>query len=133
MVEEGEADALNALHGRADLEVTASASDLVEGVADITASLRILDTPELLDPTITFTLGDGVEVTSVPTDCLQTDSAIVCEFTGFFAMGEPIGTVVQVQVDEDAADPAVTVVVTSDFNPVSNDPDPTNNTITIQF
>lgn len=133
MMGEGEADALNALAGRADLAVTASTSDLAEGVVNITASLEILDTPELLHPAITFSLGGGVEAVSVPTECRQTDSMIECELTGLVSMGEPIGTVLQVKVDDGAVDPTVTVVVTSDFNPVSNDPDPSNNTTTIEF
>ena len=133
MMEEGQADDVRALDGRADLEVKASASDLVDGAANITASLEILDTPEILHPTISFNLGDGVEAVSLPTDCSQTGSEIVCEFTGVVSRGEPVGTVLRVQVEESSNDPNVTVVVTSDSNPVSNDPDPTNNSVTIEF
>ena len=133
MMAEGQAEDIQGTDGRADLEVKASASDLVDGVANITASLEILDTPEILHPTISFNLGDGVEAVSLPTDCSQTASEIVCEFTGLVSRGEPIGTVLRVQVEESAKDPNVTVVVTSDSNPVPNDPNPTNNIVTIEF
>jgi len=133
MMAEGQAEDIQATDGRADLEVKASATDLVDGAANIAASLEILDRPEVLHPTISFNLGDGVEAVSLPTDCSQTASEIVCEFTGLVSRGEPIGTVLRVQVEDSAKDPNVAVVVTSDSNPVSNDPDPTNNSVTIEF
>jgi len=134
MVQEGEEDELEANFNRADLEISASTSDPVDGVVTLTAMLRSLDKPDLREPTITFTLSEGLSVVSLADECSQSDLVIECVPTSFVTgptPSDPVTSSIVVEVAEGAEDASVSVVATSRRNPVSNDPDPTNNTTTL--
>jgi len=136
MVQEGEEDDLAAAFNRADLEVSAVASDPVDGVVTLTAMLRSLDKPDLREPTITFTLGEGLSVVSLADECSQVGVVIECVPAAFVTgptPSDPVTSSIEVEVVDGAEGGSVGVVATSRRNPVSNDPDPTNNTITIEL
>ncbi len=122
---------------RADLELSASAGPLVDGQVEVTVSVRSLDKESVIVPRVELVLTPGVSVGPVPQGCEFNGSGLVCILPELFSGGrvptDPQSVDVVLLVDAGAVDSAVTMTVTSPDNPLSNDPDPTNNTITVNL
>ena len=122
---------------RADLEVMASKEDLGGGVHRLTVGIRSLDNTTVDAPIATFELIDGVSVEgSLPSGCELSTQRVECVGEGIFAGSLPTPFrefELSVQTDESVANPSVVVTATSTLSPLSNDPNPENNTIDIEL
>jgi len=138
---EAEANEANQAVGSTDLESRAEVQELQpNGDYAIVASLRALDRTNILEPTLTFDLPLKAEpLAPLPSECiLEPESrSITCLMPDYLpdenrAPTEWIGLTVTVKVDSGTAGTkTVAVTATSLDNPVTNDPDPTNNTVEV--
>lgn len=123
--------AANAAAGQADLEVLSMMVTAVNGTVEISASMRALDTSNVAEPTLVFTFRDSVRAVSMPANCTPAEQSVSCSLDDIVSDSIPsseVSSTIVVEVAADAVDPYVTIVATSQFNPVSNDPFPPNNT-----
>jgi hypothetical protein len=124
--------------GRADLELTATATPITGGTAELTLEFALLDKQTLVDPTVTFDLPTGVTMPTPPDGCEPADQQLVCTLTDYYTTmptgpgeppGGPLQLTVALQVDDGTEEPTVTLTATSEANNLDNDPDPTNNVV----
>jgi hypothetical protein len=138
LLNDEESDRVNLEDGRADLALTGSATPVVDGGADVTVELVLLDRNGVLDPTVTFDLPSGVAVPAPPEGCELAGQELTCVPVGYYDLypplidGPPVPPLeltVGFEVEEGVTDPIITATATSWYNGLDNDPDPSNNVV----
>ena len=132
MLDEEDIEAAILEDGRADVAVTATASSAEQGAWLITAFAETFSDGASV-PRVLFELGEGVEAsTPLPESCAPVESGVACSQQIRLVGGEPaVQFLLPVQVVTDDFDSEVTISITSDANPISNDPNPDNNVVVI--
>lgn len=133
--EQAEANRLDRF--RVDLAVSGSVERSSPHVAVITAGVSSLDRQSVEVPEIRVELGPAVSVDQHPDECSVIDPGVVeCAFVEIYngvAPTPPVEVELSVTVDGDPNDAYVTLTATSFNNPLDNDPDPTNNILTLEL
>lgn len=119
---------------QADLELVAVATPVVAGRSDLSLEAHVLDRRYAPGARVLFEFGDGVSAPApLPEDCAAVDAGVECVIGMLQRWEDPVEATLTVEVRVEAEDPSVTMSVTSVNNPVSNDPNPANNVVTVNF
>jgi len=126
---------LQAATGRADVAVSLAGPTEVggPGMLTVTATYEVLDKRLVVLPTIEITLTGAVEFATVPSVCVVTAPTVTCELADFLVhptnnTPDPVTLDLPLTITGTTGEVTITAVATSEDNPVSNDPDPANNT-----
>ena len=133
MVEtEEQAEAQARIGSRADVAVDAELENSV-----LSIDVFGVDVAQLFGPSVDVTLTD-FRIAELPPDCVPTETGFTCTLAGSVAPAqstppptEAVTWMIQLIAAPEASSSSVDIVATSRDNPLDNDPDPTNNAITL--
>ena len=127
-VTDDEIEAFDRAFHKADIELQASLDATDPSV--VSTAIRSLDTRNLVGPILGIELGAGVFIELVPDGCVQRGRQIGCSLDSLTSEDTP-SAAAPGRFDFTGSG-SVTFTATSQDNPLDNDPDPTNNVVTIQ-
>jgi len=123
-------------NSRTDMAVRAVVESVGAGF-EVTVGVFSVDQNNVITPIVSVDPGPGVALTPVPDECLGAEEAgFECVLTLIQSStipSAPAEVVLAFVVDVGVVDPTVTLTATSQLNPVSNDPDPTNNVLVVDL